>query len=115
MLFLVVFFVGSVDDSCSPRWKLGSHFVSPDELEKALPQAILFFFLLSFLHLVALCVSLWGGGVPHAAFSLPPASVACLSSGLVGSPCRVFPCVFSVVLGSPAISCILRLSPCRLR
>ena len=53
---------------------LGSHFVSPDELDKVLPQAIsvgfLFFFF--FLRLVALCVSLWVGGVPLAAFSPPP-------------------------------------------
>ena len=76
------------------------------------------FFFLSLLRLVALCVSLWVGGVPLAAFSLPLASCGVSFLWVGGFPLLRFPCVFPVVLGglgvvfcffSPAISCFLRL------
>ena len=57
------------------------------------PQAISPGFCFFFLRLVALCVSLWVGGVPLAVFSPSPALVVFLSSGLVCSPCGVFPVV----------------------
>ena len=76
-------------------------------------------FSLVLLGLVALSSFFWVGGVPLAVFSLPLALVAVLSSGWVGSPCRVFP-VFSpwfsggvggfLPLRFLAISCILHLS-----
>ena len=80
------------------------------------PSDFVGFLFFLFLRLVALRVSLWGWWGSLAAFSLPPALVAFLLSGLVGSPCCVFPVFSPRFLGgrggvfvSPAISCILHL------
>ena len=69
------------------------------ELPGASPSDFVGFLFFFFLRLVALCVSLWVGGVPLAAFSRSPALVAFLSSGLVGSPCCVFPAFPPCFLG----------------
>ena len=51
----------------------------------------------------AFLVSLWVGGVPLAAFSLPLCLRALLLSGLVGSPCRVFPVFSPCFLGGRGV------------
>ena len=96
----------------------GSASRSPPFTRRGFPRVFVSFSV--FLRLVALSFFFWVGGVPLAVFSLSPPLLALLSSGWVGSPCRVFP-VFSpwfsggwgvvfCVFVSPAISCILRLS-----
>ena len=77
MSFVFLFFcLLFVDDWCCPRCAAG-HALPPAGLAHAGASPRRFrrvFVSLLFLRLVALCVSLWVGGVPLAAFSPPPVS-----------------------------------------
>ena len=66
MLFCFVFSMTGAFARCWARTSAGSASAS-----RRFPQAISSVSLFLFLRLVALCVSLWVGGAPLAAFSLP--------------------------------------------
>ena len=70
VLFSCFFFCFFFDDGC-PCSLLGTHFIRLSECFEVLPPGDFVVFLFLFLRLVALCVSLWAGGAPLAAFSLP--------------------------------------------